>query len=89
MEWGECNGRILFETCAVRFCRSWRLLSKKEIIFNSETFPDWPMTTDREELISKLAAGDIFHASFSNEAVRMCIVTSVNSAAVMARAVTT
>jgi hypothetical protein len=47
------------------------------------------MTTDREELISKLAVGDIFHASFSNEAVRMCIVTSVNSAAVMARAVTT
>jgi hypothetical protein len=47
------------------------------------------MTTDREELISKLAVGDIFHASFSNEAVRMCIVTSVNSDAVMARAVTT
>jgi hypothetical protein len=47
------------------------------------------MTSDRQALISKLRVGDMFHASFSNEAIRICIVTSVNNAAVVARAVTT
>ncbi|MBV9978465.1 hypothetical protein [Bradyrhizobium sp.] len=47
------------------------------------------MTSDRQALISKLDVGDMFHASFLNEAIRMCIVTSVNHTTVVARAVTT
>jgi len=47
------------------------------------------MKSDHEALISKLSVGDMFHASFSNEAIRICIVTSVNNATLVARAVTT
>jgi hypothetical protein len=47
------------------------------------------MISNRETQISKLSVGDMFHASFSNEATRICIVTSVNNRTLAARAITT
>jgi hypothetical protein len=60
----------------------------KRIIATSN-LADWRMISDREALIAKLSVGDMFHASFSNKAARICIVTSMSDTALIARAVTT
>lgn len=41
------------------------------------------------EALSKLGVGDMFHASFPNEAKRICIVTSLSHRTLSARAITT
>ena len=47
------------------------------------------MTSSRAAQISKLGVTDLFHASFPNEAKRICLVTSVDQNTLTARAITT